>query len=45
MLYTILVLKFMYGSESWLWQKKHTSRVNAVEMPALRSTYDWCKIE
>jgi hypothetical protein len=28
----------MYGSESWVWQKKHRSRVNAVEMRALRST-------
>jgi hypothetical protein len=27
----------MYGSESWVWQKKHISRVNAVEMRALRS--------
>jgi hypothetical protein len=27
----------MYGSESWVWQKKHTSRINAVEMKALRS--------
>jgi hypothetical protein len=27
----------MYGSESWVWHKKHTSRVNAVEMRALRS--------
>jgi hypothetical protein len=30
----------MYGSESWVWQKKHTSRdlLLAVEMPALRRT-------
>jgi hypothetical protein len=27
----------MYGCESWVWQKKHTSRVNAVEMRAFRS--------
>jgi hypothetical protein len=27
----------MYGSESWVWQEKHISRVNAVEMRALRS--------
>jgi hypothetical protein len=27
----------MYGSESWVWQKKHTSRLNAVEMRAVRS--------
>jgi hypothetical protein len=27
----------MYGSESWVWQKKYTSRVNAVEMRASRS--------
>jgi hypothetical protein len=26
----------LYGSESWVWQKKHTSTVNAVEMRALR---------
>ncbi|KAF9790000.1 hypothetical protein SFRURICE_002365 [Spodoptera frugiperda] len=27
----------MYGSESLVWQKKHESRINAVEMRALRS--------
>jgi hypothetical protein len=27
----------MNGSESWVWQKKHTSRLNAIEMGALRS--------
>jgi hypothetical protein len=34
----VLLPTLMYGSESWVWQKKHTSRVNAVEMRALRST-------
>jgi hypothetical protein len=24
----------MFGSESWVWQKKHISRINAVEMRA-----------
>jgi hypothetical protein len=33
----VLLPTLMYGSESWVWQKKHTSRVNAVEMRALRS--------
>jgi hypothetical protein len=28
----VLLPILMYGSESWVWQKKHTSRVNAVEM-------------
>ncbi|GBP63020.1 hypothetical protein EVAR_43768_1 [Eumeta japonica] len=27
----------MYGSESWLWQKKNESGINAVEMRSLRS--------
>jgi hypothetical protein len=27
----------MYERDSWVWQKKHTSRVNVVEMRALRS--------
>ncbi|GBP42988.1 hypothetical protein EVAR_49476_1 [Eumeta japonica] len=26
----------MYGSESWVWHKKHESRINAVEMRSLR---------
>ena len=26
----------MYGSECWVWQKKHESRLNAVEMRSLR---------
>ena len=26
----------MYGSESWVWQKRHESRINAVEMRSLR---------
>jgi hypothetical protein len=33
----VLLPTLMYGSEGWVWQKKHTSRVNAVEMQALRS--------
>ena len=33
----VLVSTLMYGSESWVWQKKHESRINAVEMRALRS--------
>ncbi|GBP60318.1 hypothetical protein EVAR_26730_1 [Eumeta japonica] len=28
----------MYGSESWVWQKKNESRINAAEMRSLRST-------
>jgi hypothetical protein len=30
----------MYENENWVWQKKHTSRINAAEMPASRSTID-----
>ncbi|CAG9134602.1 unnamed protein product [Plutella xylostella] len=33
----VLVPTLMYGSESWVWQKKNESRVNAVEMRSLRS--------
>ena len=33
----VLVPTLMYGSESWVWQKRHESRVNAVEMRSLRS--------
>jgi hypothetical protein len=34
----VLLPTLMYGSESWVWQKKHISRVNAVrEMRSLRS--------
>ena len=33
----VLVPTLMYGSESWVWQKRHESRINAVEMRALRS--------
>ncbi|CAG9109123.1 unnamed protein product [Plutella xylostella] len=33
----MLVPTLMYGSESWVWQKKHESRLNAVEMRSLRS--------
>ena len=29
-----------YGSESWVWQKKHESKITAVEMRALRSMID-----
>jgi hypothetical protein len=31
----VLLPTLMYGSASWVWQKKHISRVNAVEMRAL----------
>ncbi|GBP33317.1 hypothetical protein EVAR_30905_1 [Eumeta japonica] len=34
---------YMYGSESWMWQKKHESGINAVAMPPLRSV--WCLIK
>jgi hypothetical protein len=33
----VLLPTLMYGSEIWVWQKKHTSRVNTVEMRALRN--------
>jgi hypothetical protein len=33
----VLLPTLMYGSENWVWQKKHTSRINAVEIRALRS--------
>ncbi|XP_063537021.1 uncharacterized protein LOC134746536 [Cydia strobilella] len=33
----VLVPTLMYGSESWVWQKRHQSQVNAVEMRALKS--------
>ena len=33
----MLVPTLTYGSECWVWQKKHESRINAVEMRALRS--------
>ncbi|KAJ0179372.1 hypothetical protein K1T71_005084 [Dendrolimus kikuchii] len=32
----VLVPTLTYGSESWVWKKEHESRVNAVEMQALR---------
>lgn len=32
----VLVPTLMYGSESWVWQKKNESRINAVEMRSLR---------
>jgi hypothetical protein len=31
----VLLLTQIYGSDSWVWQKKHTSTVNMVEMRAL----------
>ncbi|GBP36547.1 hypothetical protein EVAR_8382_1 [Eumeta japonica] len=34
----VLIPTFIYGSESWVWQKKNESRINAVEMQSLRST-------
>ncbi|XP_073943408.1 uncharacterized protein [Choristoneura fumiferana] len=30
----VLVPTLMYGSESWVWQKKHESRINVVVMRA-----------
>jgi exonuclease III len=33
----VLAPTLMYGSESWVWQKKHESKINAVEMRSLRS--------
>jgi hypothetical protein len=33
----VLLQTLTYGTESWVWQKKHTSKVNAVEMRAFRS--------
>jgi hypothetical protein len=33
----VLLPTVMYGTERWVWQKQHTSGVNAVEMRALRS--------
>ncbi|GBP30976.1 hypothetical protein EVAR_81874_1 [Eumeta japonica] len=35
----ILIPTIMYGSESWVWQKKNESRINAVEMRSLRYMY------
>lgn len=34
---SVFVPTLMYGSESWVWQKKHASKVNACEMRVLRS--------
>jgi hypothetical protein len=33
----VLLPALMYASRSCVWQKKHTSRINAIEMRALRS--------
>ncbi|KAF9817866.1 hypothetical protein SFRURICE_003272 [Spodoptera frugiperda] len=33
----VLAPTLIYGSESWMWQKKHESRINAVEMRVLRN--------
>ncbi|GBP24445.1 hypothetical protein EVAR_20769_1, partial [Eumeta japonica] len=33
----VLNRTLMYDSESWVWQKKNESRINAVEMQFLRS--------
>ncbi|GBP49512.1 hypothetical protein EVAR_45488_1 [Eumeta japonica] len=33
----VLILTLMYGSQSWVWQKKNESRTNTVEMRLLRS--------
>ena len=32
----VLISTLMYGSESWVWQREHESRINAVEMRSLR---------
>ncbi|GBP06012.1 hypothetical protein EVAR_3262_1 [Eumeta japonica] len=32
----ILMPTLMYGSKSWVWQKKNDSRINSVEMRSLR---------
>ncbi|KAM3959351.1 LOW QUALITY PROTEIN: uncharacterized protein ACR2FA_006652 [Aphomia sociella] len=34
---SVLIPTLMYGSESWVWQKRHESRINAVEIHSLRS--------
>ncbi|GBP94201.1 hypothetical protein EVAR_69556_1 [Eumeta japonica] len=36
----VLTSTLMYGSESWVWQKKNERRINAVEMRSLRSAED-----
>ncbi|GBP73243.1 hypothetical protein EVAR_55009_1 [Eumeta japonica] len=33
----VLFPMLMYGIESWVWQKKNESRINAVKMQSLRS--------
>ncbi|GBP46058.1 hypothetical protein EVAR_41411_1 [Eumeta japonica] len=33
----VLIPTLMYGSESWVWQKKNERRINAVEMLSLRN--------
>ncbi|GBP63068.1 hypothetical protein EVAR_87440_1 [Eumeta japonica] len=36
-----LILTLMYGSESWIWQKKNEISINAVEM---RSLHNICRV-
>ncbi|GBP52397.1 hypothetical protein EVAR_4680_1 [Eumeta japonica] len=33
----VLIPTLMYGGESWVWQKKNASRINAMEIRSLRS--------
>lgn len=33
----VLVPNLLYGSECWVWMKKHKSKLTAVEMRYLRS--------
>ncbi|GBP44845.1 hypothetical protein EVAR_75714_1 [Eumeta japonica] len=33
----VLIFTLMHGSESWVWQKKNESEINAVDMQSLRS--------
>ncbi|GBP31200.1 Piezo-type mechanosensitive ion channel component [Eumeta japonica] len=35
----VLIPMLMYGSESWVWQKKNESRINAVELRSLHTIY------
>ena len=33
----VLLPTLMYGSECWVWQAKHESRINAVEIRSLQN--------
>ncbi|GBP24043.1 hypothetical protein EVAR_10144_1 [Eumeta japonica] len=35
----VLIPMLMYGSESWVWQKKNKNRINPMEMRSLRTIY------